>query len=279
MDYIKILSWNILGAQAPDLTSFETRYPDVKNWSKRYTLLLEKIISFDADIMCLQEIDIDIKQDFEYALTKHGYNIGSYEAKNNGGVLVAYKTEKFNCINSNSVQLKIDDNSGLCAWATLMHKKNMQKLVVCSLHLYWQQYKKQLEIFAQALQNQIQIPVILAGDFNITYPTMMQEVTAYMQQLNIAKEKLLLFEHSSWTTQPAHNQDPTSFESLDHILFSSTLQLNTTLSYVANAQSNYKDERVSTMDRTNDLTKKSIPSDIFPSDHLPIITSFKLNGY
>ena len=283
MNFIKILNWNILGAQASDLISFEKRYPNVTNWSKRFQLLIEKIISFDADIICLQEIDTKRKKEFADSLHEYGFQESSYEKRaKNGGVIVLHKASKFKVIDKKGMQLtggKALKNSGASAWVTLLCKQTQQKILINSLHLHWEFGQEQLIELMQALKTSISIPMILAGDFNIAYKTMLKKILINLNQLRILKNQncFSLFEHSSYTTQPPHNIDPTSWESLDHIIFSSDLKLDLADSFVGNNQHTYQDNAVKKIELAmKDNSKEFIPSDICPSDHLPIIASFML---
>ena len=88
------------------------------------------------------------------------------------------------------------------------------------------------------------------------------------------QQQLVMFEHSSWTTQPPHHQDPACLEALDHVLLSGDIALDVTSSFVANPEQTYKDKRVVTMDMVKDPDKDPILSDDYPSDHLPIVITF-----
>jgi|GEM_PF-4970166 len=282
MQSFKILSWNILGPQALDILSFQSRYRQVIDWQYRFHLLLQKIISFDPDIICLQEIDIKIKQEFVNALYEYGFCQSSYAQRAEiGGVMVLHKISKFELVDKNNALLSTQetlDYPGVCAWAILVCKQTKKELFIASIHLYWELGKEQLAELKQIFGASISMPMILAGDFNITYPTMVNEIVPYMQHLNIIEQQeLLLLQHSSWTTQPPHNADSTCWQSLDHILFSNALKLNTTDNFVGDPECVYKDGRVKTMGLVKDSNKESIPNDTFPSDHLPIIASFTLH--
>lgn len=276
MEHIKIVSWNILGMHAPDLESVQLKYPEISNWPSKFDQLLKKIISFDADIVCLQEIDSHIQQSFELSLQKYGFQLGSYVSKNSsGGALVLYKSTKFNRIYHNGIPLQINHKLGACACVILESKKTKQSIFVASLHLHWQNQKEQLELLVQSLKTPLAIPVIIAGDFNIPYVTMTHEIMPYLQKLHVIQhQKLLLFEHSSLTSQPPHHKNPDMWESLDHILFSDDITLDTTNSFVANPEQTYHNEKVATMITIKDSYKEPIPNKNLPSDHLPVIASF-----
>lgn len=282
MKIFKILSWNILGPKAPDILQFQNRYENVTNWEHRFKLLTEKIISFEPDIICLQEIDPEIKNNLTNILKLHDFFESSYEPRGEtGGVIVFHKNSTIELIKKNNIQLTTESklkNPGAAAWATLLCKKTQQKILACSLHLHWELGLEQLSELMQSLENN-SIPIFLAGDFNIKYKTMLEKIILNLNKSKTVKNNnyFSLFEHSSWTTQPPHNQDPTCWESLDHIIFSNDIKIDLTNSFVGNIQKNYQDDLVKkAVDAIKDNSKKSIPSDICPSDHLPIIMSFYL---
>lgn len=283
MESFKLLSWNILSPNALDIASFQNRYMQIKNWKYRFRLLLLKIIAFNPDIICLQEIDAKNKNEFIEGLQEHGFCESSYANRGEtGGVLVLHKVSKFKLFYKNNIQLTVEGISkdpGVAAWATLIYEQTQQKILITSLHLDWRLAKEQLIKLILALKASGSISMIIAGDFNISYKTILETIIPTLNLLNTLEDKdyFSLFEHSSWTAQPPHNPDPTSWQSLDHVVFSNNLKFDLTASFVSDNQNTYQDNNVKKKEFTiQNNSEKFIPSDICPSDHLPIIITFYL---
>ena len=174
MRHFKLLSWNILGPDTFDAKQFKDKYPQVLDWDHRFKLLISKIISFNVDIICLQEIAAIRKPAFVKYLAKKGFQEASYETKGkNGGVLLLYKTSKFILVNNHHTHLPIKQKTqqpGAAAWATLQCKQTHQKSIVVSIHMQPKVQCKQLSKLAQEFKA-ITTPIIIAGDFNTPYST------------------------------------------------------------------------------------------------------------
>lgn len=142
MKEIKILSWNILGPLAQDLACFINRYNEVKNWPKRFLIILNKILSYNPDIICLQEVDLAAAQQFSDALQEHGFRQSSYAARSDrGGVVIFHKTGVFEVIDSCAISLsgkQVLTSPGIYTQALLFCKETKKRFVVGSIHLHWQ---------------------------------------------------------------------------------------------------------------------------------------------
>lgn len=87
----------ILGPLAPDILQFQNRCEQITNWEYRFKLLTEKIISFNPDIICLQEVDLEIKNNLTNILKLHDFFESSYESRGkSGGVIVFHKNSSLN---------------------------------------------------------------------------------------------------------------------------------------------------------------------------------------
>ena len=275
MRHFKLLSWNILGPDTFDAKQFKDKYPEVLNWDLRFKLLTSKIISFNTDILCLQEIAAIRKPAFIKYLTKKGFQEASYETKGkNGGVLLLYKTSKFILINNNHTHLPIKPSSqqpGAAAWATLQCKQTHQRFIVVSIHMQPKVQCEQLSKLVQQFKD-IQTPIIIAGDLNTPYSMVQKNIIPYLSSTHMLARQydFHMFENSSWTRQPPHNTDSTAWKCLDHVIYSNNVELDITKSFVGSKQ------HTETI-KTTDLTKLNlIPNNEFPSDHLPIVISFYL---
>src|SRR5690606_35945399 len=64
--YFTVLSYNVLAEIYATRAAFPQCKPHILNWEFRKWQILRQIKSFDADIICLQEIQADHFQEFFY---------------------------------------------------------------------------------------------------------------------------------------------------------------------------------------------------------------------
>ncbi|KSA01013.1 uncharacterized protein AC631_03200 [Debaryomyces fabryi] len=95
---IKIMSYNILAQALIRRKLFPTSGNALK-WSTRSQVLLSEFKHYDADILCLQELDfIQYNSYWRKELGKLGYEMKYYRADTkNHGLAIAFKTDKFIC--------------------------------------------------------------------------------------------------------------------------------------------------------------------------------------
>lgn len=265
---VKLLSWNVLGPFSSDISKFESRYPKVSDWKYRYDILLRKILAFDVDVICLQEVDDITREGFTLGLELNGFSEGSYEARGEkGGVVVYYKTFKFDQLERSGKQLVCQgklETPGSVASSALICRESGNRLFVSSLHLHWENSKDQIIELLGSIDTKDFSSCILAGDFNIPYKDMLEKIP-YISDFS-------LFEHSSFTAQPPHNPDQTYWESLDYIMFSRNLNLDRKKSFVGDSDGTYVR---SDLNSIKDISIDNIPNEDFPSDHLPLVVEFK----
>lgn len=95
---IKIMSYNILAQALIRRKLFPTSGNALK-WSTRSQVLLSEFKHYDADILCLQELDfIQYNSYWRKELGKLGYDMKYYRADTkNHGLAIAFKSDKFIC--------------------------------------------------------------------------------------------------------------------------------------------------------------------------------------
>jgi len=69
----KLISYNILANCWSWPKDYANVDPQHLSWEHRKPRLQEEILSFDADIVCLQEVDIDLFEDFKQVFEAKGY--------------------------------------------------------------------------------------------------------------------------------------------------------------------------------------------------------------
>jgi mRNA deadenylase 3'-5' endonuclease subunit Ccr4 len=276
---IKLISWNILGhnyLELPNHKHLVHQYPQVIDWPRRCELLCATMLKHNPDVICLQEVDDIRRKDFLAILSKYEFVESSYQGKGNGGVLVLHKNEKFKVLKSGHTLLATapDAKNGSCAWALLQCKQSQKKFLVNSVHLHWQHSEQQIALLKDIWKEPVSVPMLLVGDFNIAYKTMLNKIVPEVNQLNILEQphKFSLFKHQSLTFS-----DVSGWRSVDHFLYSDDINLDTEHCFIGNVQQEYKTDLVLNAESIIfDVSNKSLPNDQYPSDHLPIIIVLEL---
>lgn len=95
---VKIMSYNILAQALIRRKLFPTSGNALK-WSTRSQVLLSEFKHYDADILCLQELDfVQYNSYWRKMLAQLGYDMKYYRADTkNHGLAIAYKSDKFIC--------------------------------------------------------------------------------------------------------------------------------------------------------------------------------------
>lgn len=272
-DTIRVFQWNHLSQTlAVKIDNFMKSAEEVFDWKIRRWKLLEEILIYDPDIICLQEVDhYDM---LNRALSSVGYD-GSfvpkpdspciYFSENTGpdGCAIFYKKTKFDLVKiekkilevwqvqSNQVammmKLRIKDGNGeLCVCTT--HLKARTGALLSTLRN--EQGKDLLQWIHSNIGN---TPLILTGDFNAephepVYATM----TSYK---DIPLSSAYASDYTTWKIR----KDGEYKQNLDYIFHSSHLNVTATLQ----APSEEK------------IGPDRLPNLKFPSDHISLVADFK----
>jgi len=183
---VRVLQWNhlsqTLGTKGDKFVQCD---PAALNWSVRRWRILEELLRYDPDIICLQEVDHF--HTLERALGSVGY-VGKFVPKpdspciymegNTGpdGCAVFYKEDKFNLVSWQSRVLQVwrVESNQVGMVATLRHKLTGRELCVVTTHLKArkgallstlraEQGADILTWLSPIVQGR---PVIITGDFN-----------------------------------------------------------------------------------------------------------------
>ncbi|KAK7601615.1 hypothetical protein V9T40_009056 [Parthenolecanium corni] len=190
---IKVVSYNILAQSLlhahPELYSECNK--DYLTWSYRSFLLINELNRFNADILCLQEVEADQLEFFNTQLGEFGYK-GVFKKRTNekdDGCAIFYKMDKFNlreCISVEYYQPNINllnrDNIGIVMRLSPKINNN-QCIVVATTHLLFNPKRHDIKLAQmQMLLAEIDrvafksisdsnepsyYPIILTGDFNL----------------------------------------------------------------------------------------------------------------
>ena len=271
-----LLSWNILGLEVTDSDLFFPSTSRYKTQDERLVDIISVIESYDADIVCLQEVSKETIAKLKPL--EHTYAIVSWTAKGkHGGVALLAKKKIFSMVSSLSQQLRDDKQkiAGACSGACLKFIDDPAELVACSAHISrrnerdLQSYKSgmaQLQDIVTAISTlssgNKNMPVVVAGDFNTLYE---EVATDYLQFMQSFLGKLFnFFEHHSFTASEFNGK----MSSIDHVMFNN-LQLIRGQSFVAG---NLKVPQVPALQEKVYLVQMSdkqysIVSSVLPTQH------------
>ena len=282
METIKIFSWNILGPMTRDVLGFSDRYSEIGYWPERCERIVQKIVENNPDLVCLQEVDNQIKFEFVDLLEWHDFGFGSYETKGmHGGVVVFYKKSKFDLMQQGRLHLNVGDvkyHSGACALVALQDKKTLQHVLISSVHFQPQNIKEQcLQLFDYLASMVHKSSVIIMGDFNTRYQVMQESLMYMLKHEPVLHHDMNMFLHHSWTHQSLFQHDgKAGWSSIDHCLYSQdVLTVNVEQSFVGNTLHSYRSALVAhAVENTVDHTMPPIPCQANVSDHLPLVVVF-----
>lgn len=183
---ILVMSYNILAYSFTNISWYSYVNPELLHPKYRSPRIINEIEQVKADIVCLQEVDYDLYNDFyKDNLYSLGYQSLIKPATNQRivGNLIAYKTDVFKKESSEILCLnegldKLDESFVKhkdAMFVVLKHKVTGKRLLAINTHLYWKpedeyikygQIAKIIKHIADAYGRDI--PVIFCGDLNST---------------------------------------------------------------------------------------------------------------
>ncbi|XP_048366167.1 nocturnin isoform X2 [Sphaerodactylus townsendi] len=282
---IRVMQWNILAqALGEGKDNFVQCPMEALRWEERKCLILEEILAYQPDILCLQEVD-HYFDTFQPLLSRLGYQCTFLPKPwspcldvecNNGpdGCALFFLKDRFTLINSANMRLtamKLKTNQ--VAIAQILKCNETGKLFCIAVtHLKarngWERLRSAQGIDLlqklKSITQEAEIPVIVCGDFNAE-PTeeVYKEFANSSLNLNSAY-KLLSADglseppYTTWKIRPSGECRHT----LDYIWYSQhALQVNAALSLLTEEQ----------------IGPNRLPSFNYPSDHLSLVCDFSFS--
>ncbi|KAL4604113.1 hypothetical protein ACB092_10G170200 [Castanea dentata] len=179
-----VLSYNIL-ADSLSINAFGYCPKWALAWEYRQENLLEEIIKYDADILCLQEVQCDhFENFFEPELKKLGYSV-MYKKKTGAGL--EFDKEASSVVNALEPRIRFEgshhltskDNVALVVvLESLQNGSNrdafQSRICVANTHIHWSKGHEDVTLFQvvhlvnglEKIAQSQQIPLIICGDFN-----------------------------------------------------------------------------------------------------------------
>ncbi|XP_006124483.3 nocturnin isoform X1 [Pelodiscus sinensis] len=282
---IRVMQWNILAqALGEGKDSFIQCPMEALKWEERKCLILEEILAYQPDILCLQEVD-HYFDTFQPLLSRLGYQCTFFPKPwspcldvehNNGpdGCALFFLKDRFTLVKSVNIRLtamKLKTNQVAIA-QTLRCSETGKLFCIAVTHLKartgWERFRSAQGCdLLQNLKNITQgaeIPLIICGDFNAE-PTeeVYKEFSNSSLNLNSAY-KLLSTDgqseppYTTWKIRPSGECRHT----LDYIWYSQhALNVNSALGLLTEEQ----------------IGPNRLPSFNYPSDHLSLVCDFSFN--
>lgn len=306
---LSLLTWNVLGPQAPDLSE---HFPNAQHfsqglWEKSRLPKIQRIINeLNPSIICLQEVSPEMvdglnpSNPFRLHLQVPGheyfYHVASACSKGRfGGAVVLYDRSKLQLLGSENCFLSDGnyDKAGAVAWAIFdlvgqsqQFKRELKNLLIIGSVHFSRANDRSQSAQGQAQMNSLlgclykflaesgidpqKNGIVIAGDFNTFYE---EVANNFMKMPGVQDLGLKMFEHKLLTVSRKKNGQH-EFASIDHILYTPLVETKTKAIFPE-----YQDEIVA--QATDFITKSStaVFSDNGPSDHLALFMQFQLQSY
>ncbi|CAG9763398.1 unnamed protein product [Ceutorhynchus assimilis] len=275
---IRVFQWNILSqALGKENDNFCQCPEEALDWNHRKYLIVEEIIEYCPDIICLQEVD-----HFNYlkhVLGTQGYT-GMFFPKpdspcfyidgNNGpdGCAIFYRTDKFELLQAETRILEIwrIQSNQVALLMNLKVKQTGQELCVMTTHLKARHSALMATLRNEQGKDLLQFlkrhcadrPVILSGDFNAepiepVYSTVCQADLTSAYKECVASEP----PYTTWKIR----QEGEVCHTIDYIFYSKNL---------------LEVESVLEFPTEKDIGEGRVPNLSYPSDHFSMACDFRL---
>eukprot|EP00092_Neocalanus_flemingeri_P035441 GFUD01038565.1.p1 GENE.GFUD01038565.1~~GFUD01038565.1.p1 ORF type:complete len:296 (+),score=79.26 GFUD01038565.1:101-988(+) len=273
---LTILQWNIL-AQTLGIHGDFPCPLEFLSLDHRLKRIFQEILYHNADVICLQEVDIfnDILEE----LSKHGY-AGIFVKKPNSfclsfeenhgpdGSAIFYKKDTVSLLAQHCTILNLSDqtptNSALLQ-TDFVHTKTKKHFTVCTTHLKagskWSDIRTQ-QTQSIATELRAKTNYILAGDFNGEPKEEFYNLLKRDLGLNSAFEKLLGTEpaYTTWKKRKSFEQESKKVE--DYIFFH---------------PENFSCSSLLDLPSEESLGSDLLPNNDYSSDHLSLVAEFSFN--
>ncbi|KAL1457145.1 hypothetical protein WDU94_001806 [Cyamophila willieti] len=280
---VRILQWNVLSqALGQNNDNFVCCPDEALEWRRRRYQILQEIIAYNPDIICLQEVD-----HFEFlkkTLNTQGYS-GTFFPKpdspcvyiqgNNGpdGCAIFYKTDKYDLIGLETKILEVwrVKSNQVAVLLVIRNKNTQEEMCIATTHL-----KARNGALLSTLRNEqgkdlldfvsthaCGRPVILSGDFNAEPTEPIYNTVMNHETLGLA---------SAYRNPTSNNQEPkyTTWKIREEG------EVCHTIDYVFFSQDKFDVEAVLDMPSGEQIGEARVPSLRYPSDHFSLVCDLAL---
>ena len=179
IDRVSIISYNILSQKFAKLN--KRLCQENINFDNRLRTILKEITELESDIICLQEVNLEVlNQFFLRPLILYGYYVlyGRNEGSNFLN-LTAFKTSKFKLISSKNFKISLENHSSLFIGnrgvfkVELIHNLSGKCFVIYNVHFPWRPHLEYIKCVVLSiiledisnLYNNLH-NILICGDFN-----------------------------------------------------------------------------------------------------------------
>ncbi|KAF3944038.1 hypothetical protein CMV_029455 [Castanea mollissima] len=307
-----VLTYNIL-ADSLSINALEYCPRWALAWEYRQEILLEEIIKYDADILCLQEVQCDhFENFFEPELKKLGYSV-MYKLRTGSGL--EFDKEASSVVNALEPKIKFKgshrltskDNVALVVvLESLQNGSNrdafQSRICVANIHTHWSTGHEDVTLFQvvhlvngleKIVQSQ-QIPLIICGDFNSrpgsdTHNFVVKgrancvsekanDPLGIFQYLKLHHSLSLVSAYSSFLHSDGVEEQRRKMNSQtsEPAFTNFTNKFFGTLDYIFYTDKSLIVESLLELVDRESIGNKGIPSPTRPSDHIALMASFRL---
>ncbi|XP_030644020.1 LOW QUALITY PROTEIN: nocturnin [Chanos chanos] len=285
---IRIMQWNILAqALGEGMDSFVRCPLEALNWAERKYLILEEILTYQPDILCLQEVD-HYFDTFQPVLASLGYQ-SSFCPKpwspcldvenNNGpdGCALFFRRERFQLLNVSHLRLSamMIKTNQVAIVVTLRCRATGRVFCVAVTHLKarsgWEVLRsaqgsdllRNLQNITRAASTETKcgIPLLVCGDFNAD-PS--EDVYRHFATSSLGLDSAYKRLSSDGQSEPPY----TTWK------IRPSGECRNTLDYVWYSQNGFTVDAVLDFPTEEQIGPNRLPSYNYPSDHLSLVCDF-----
>ncbi|CAG9856001.1 unnamed protein product [Phyllotreta striolata] len=287
---VRILQWNILSQALGQMNDNFSKCPDeALEWNHRRYLIIEELVEYCPDIICLQEVDHF--NFLSHILETQGYT-GLFFPKpdspciyidgNNGpdGCAIFYRKDKFDLVNVETKILEIwkVQSNQVAILSILKMKETGQEICVTTTHLKAKngallstlrnEQGKDLLQFVRAHSRGL--PLIIAGDFNAEpvepiYNTILDNALGLGSAYADCDTNFSL---KSADREPTYTTWKIRGEG----------EVCHTIDYVFYSKNQLELEGVLELPTGEEIGENRVPSMAYPSDHFSLVCDFKIGN-
>ncbi|XP_018579582.1 nocturnin isoform X2 [Anoplophora glabripennis] len=286
---LRVLQWNILSQALGQMNDNFAKCPDeALEWNSRRYLIVEELVEYCPDIICLQEVDHF--NFLSHILDTQGYT-GMFFPKpdspcfyihgNNGpdGCAIFYRKDKFDLLKAETRILEIwrVQSNQVALLMTLRIKETGQEVCVTTTHLKArngallstlrnEQGKDLLQFISKHCGSR---PLILAGDFNAEPIEPIYNTILSDSHLGLSSA------YANCDTNPklssAEREPPyTTWKIRDEG------EVCHTIDYVFYSKDSLEVDAVLELPTEEEIGENRVPSFAYPSDHFSLVCDFKI---
>lgn len=264
-----VLQWNQLNSLLCNEPSFPKIAPEFLKWNYRKPLITKELLSYNSDIICLEEVDQVVFYDEFFK--NQGYSV--LKAQKSGGtgdwIIIAFKDSKFKLLdqkvhfyNQNldkgkiqhsqfflHASLQFDQDHVLWVFATHLKAKDFEDMRKVQTGELFDHIKAYDSLTHEEKQK---IGIVVCGDFNAE--------PHYGCMKPLIENLEWAYKEAEYTTMKV--RDKMYCRVIDYIFYGKN-----TLKLVGKQEIPKKEE----------MDTNGLPNAVFPSDHLSLYTLFQFN--